>query len=209
MIWRKELILMIPQKAIDGKGIDIVYANTRIRITGIPKRFNDFIRVEKQNSVDRHSTRLVSEKESRRSKLSMLDAGGFHDSKSIAPTEDPENGAVVKTRTDRERAAVTCVTEYIQDNIFMHFQLRAMTRFGTSLIFFLLPVFVSGTDMVFFPGFPRASISDSSPNPKISTSYLLTYGLFFVQDSIEWMVVGFYLDLSFEFSDGGFESVFR
>ena len=189
------MVFIILQKvsSLDGKGIHIVYANTRIRITGIPKRFNDFIRTENERLVDMSCTQFVSENKS--SQLSVLDAGGFHDS--IAPTEVPENGTVIKTRTDRERAAVTCVTEYIQDNIFMHFQLRAMTRFGTSLIFFLLPAFVSGTDMIFFPGFPRASVSDS--NPKISTSYLLTYGFFFAQDSIEWMVVGFHFsDLRFD-----------
>ena len=71
-------------------GIDIVYANTRVRITGIPKRFNDFIRTESQRSIDSCSTRVVSENSGYSSQLSVLDAGGFHDS--ITPTASLKDG---------------------------------------------------------------------------------------------------------------------
>lgn len=175
--------------------IDIIYANTRVRISNIPKRFEDCVKVESRSApvVDRKAVQIIIDK------AHVKNAGGDPSRVSasdLVPISAEANGGSFLSRDECEATAMSHVVDFLQESIFLHFQFRSCAKLFASVTFLLLPILLQGTDAAFFPGFPRDSISEATANPKLSSAYFLTYILFFCQDLSEWVMVGQFYFLS-------------
>ena len=161
-----------------------MFANTRICINNIPKRFKDCIENAAANS------NVISAKDVVTIAPDVNNTSSDVDAVCRVPTSaEADHPTRLLSRDEREGTALAQVNKLIQENIFLHFQGRCAGRLTCSLTFLLLPLCLRSTNVAFFPGFPRDSVSDRAASPKISAAYLLTYGLFVGQDLLEWVVV--------------------
>ena len=187
--------LSLQVEMLKGEAIFIVFANTRICINNIPKRFKDCIEkaAAKSNVISAKDVVTIARSPNVNNTKLVLSTSGAIDVDAVCrvPTtaEQADDPARLLSRDEREGTALGQVNKLIQENIFLHFQGRCAGRLTCSLTFLLLPLCLQSTNVAFFPGFPRDSVSDRTASPKISAAYLLTYGLFVGQDFLEWVVV--------------------